>query len=518
MSLDHVKIKRALLSVTDKTGIVELAKSLAASGIELISTGGTAKTLIEAGLKVTPIEVITKNPEAFGGRMKSISFQVGSALLFRRGHDGDEAEAKALNIGPIDLVVCNLYDFEGTSTGKHSLDEKIEAIDIGGPTMIRAAAKNFSAVACLTDPNDYAELSASLKRDGGLSLAERTRLAVKAFQRIAAYDLAIASHLTQELSGPEGGKLRYGENPHQKASMIPIRNTSSTQALAQSTALQGKEISYNNWLDADAAFKCVSELNAKFEGYASVAIIKHGNPCGVATQRTGIEALQAAWNADAISAFGGILAFNFSVTQEQAEFFSDRFVEVILAPSFSEEAKQIFSKKKNLRLLTCPMKALNATEWTARSIHGGLLIQEEDRIREISLKSVTKREFPSGLRDLAKFGVIVSQYLKSNCIGLFQKLGSGFVSAASGVGQPNRLDCITRLVEPKAAEMKIATRDCVLVSDAFFPFADSIEACARLGIKTIVQPGGSVRDAEVIEMCDRHQIAMAFTGERHFRH
>lgn len=509
-----MKIKRALISVSDKTGVVELCRFLHSKEIELISTGGTAQVLQENRIPYTPIEQVTGNPEAFGGRMKTISFEVGSALLFRRDHLGDVEQALELKIKPIDLVICNLYPFEKVARENKPLADLIENIDIGGPTMIRAAAKNYAHVVCVTSPADYESVKAELEREGSISVDTRKSLALKAFTLIASYDLSIAIELSKQM----GKGLRYGENPHQRASLLALGNSSSARTLAQAKFWQGKELSYNNLLDADSAYKCCSELTYQNSEQAVCVIVKHGTPCGVAQHSSLFKALQLAWEADSISAFGGILCFNQEVTEEVAQFLKERFVEVVIAPKFSASALVILATKKNLRVLEIELKLKNATEWTARSINGGLLCQDEDQGVSEELKSVTLKPFPNELLLLANFGLIVTKYLKSNCIGVFAKKEDGLVILVSGVGQPNRLDCIRILIKERLREKPEDLTQAVLISDAFFPFRDSIEAANELGIRYIVQPGGSLKDKEVIDACNEFETAMLFTGQRHFRH
>ncbi len=532
MNQKALVIKRALVSVSDKTGIIDLCKFLHHQGVELISTGGTAKTLSENGIPHRPIETVTGNPEAFGGRMKTISFQVGSALLYRRDHEVDQQEAKKLKIEAIDLVICNLYPFEKTAKENRPLPELIENIDIGGPTMVRAAAKNYAHVACVTSPNDYRLIQNEIEKTGEISFLTREQLALKTFSVIAAYDLSIAVELTKRLathdsshasmSTSSGTALRYGENPHQKAAILKFNNTDTQTPLAQATFLQGKELSYNNLLDSDQAFKCASELNQLVESRKSkntvCVIVKHGVPCGVAEHADSLKALEIAWNADSISAFGSIICFNCEITAPMAAWLKERFVEVIIAPKYSAEALTLFSAKKNLRLLEVPLKKSSDTEWTIRSINGGILCQDEDQGISNEMRLVTKKEFPSELSPVMQFGLVVTKFLKSNCIGIFGIKENGFTVISSGVGQPNRLDCITLLAGVRAKAKNENLKDAVLVSDAFFPFKDSIEAAHEIGIQYIVQPGGSVRDNEVIQTCDEFGMAMSFTGKRHFRH
>jgi phosphoribosylaminoimidazolecarboxamide formyltransferase/IMP cyclohydrolase len=510
----NIKPKRALVSVSDKTNLIEFCKFLNDFEVEIISTGGTAKALKENGIPYTPIEEVTGNPEAFGGRMKTISFQIGSALLYRREVKEDLEQARSLGIKPIDLVVCNLYPFEKVARAKKPLPELIENIDIGGPTMVRAAAKNYASVACVTSSEQYPKIMAELTTSAAISGETRKQLAFAAFTMIASYDLSIAIELSHEMGTP----LRYGENPHQRATLLKIDNTDSAGTLASAKFLQGKELSYNNLLDSDQAFKCCSEIAALQPKSAVCVIVKHGTPCGVAAHLNAIEALKLAWEADSISAFGGILCFNQEVGSEIAQFLKERFIEVVIAPTFSNEALQILSTKKNVRVLETPLKDPHASEWTARSISGGMLCQDEDRGISDELSSVTRKKFPETLLPVARFGLAVTKYLKSNCIGIFGEKDGGQVVLSSGVGQPNRLDCITRLIKSRLAEKKESLENAVLVSDAFFPFSDSIEAAHDLGVHYIVQPGGSIKDQEVIVACDRYEMSMLMTGKRHFRH
>lgn len=514
--MNPVKIRRALLSVSDKTGIIELARSLQKHKIEIVSTGGTAQALTQAGISIIPIESITGNPEAFGGRMKTISFQVGSALLYQRNLPEDVRQASELGIQGIDLVVCNLYPFER--------DPTIENIDIGGPTMIRAAAKNAEHVVCLVSPDQYAGFIQELDlQQGATKLESRRQWALTAFQRIAAYDLTIAYRLSHQWGEGTSSHLRYGENPHQPAAFLPFQNSMGSdghfeRGWGAARVLQGKEISYNNWLDADSAWKCTSDLAALFPEQSVVTIVKHGNPCGVAVAPRELEALTYAWNADSVSAFGGVLAFSKPLTLEQAQFLSERFVEVVIAPGFSAEARQILNAKKNLRLIESALREPGGQEWTARTIWGGMLCQAEDQIAAPKLKLATRLQFNSKVEKLVPFAWTVTRYLKSNCIGLFTQVGDVQVTLASGTGQPNRLDCIRLLIQPRIQKLSWNPENTLLVSDAFFPFRDSIDAIREIGIHYVVQPGGSVRDAEVIQACDDAGIAMGFSGIRTFRH
>lgn len=524
----NVTPRYALLSVTDKAELIPLAQNLINFGVKIISTGGTAKALTAAGIPVINIEQITGNPEAFGGRMKSISFQVASGLLYRRGHPQDETEVNQLKIPGIDLVVCNLYNFE-EHVGKNAAEAVlVEEIDIGGPLMIRAAAKNYASVSVLTSPTQYQVFCDHFKQNNGTTVEFRRQLACEAFDSIARYDIAIAEELGNRFNTQRADKfvalnkvqdLRYGENPHQKATWYGWNNA-KTKGLGNCKILQGKELSYNNLLDADAAWKVMSDVQAVFNEGATAAVIKHGNPCGLAHGNEPLKTLTEAWKGDEVSAFGGIVAMGFEVTGEIASFFQERFVEILMAPKFSEEAKTIMAKKKNVRLLELPLRNLKSEEKTLRSFHGGVLFQDEDE----GLKNVdqcetkTQKKFSAGHQKLISFGVMACKHLKSNGIALVAEFNGVSALVGAGMGQPNRLDSLHLLAGHRAHQKEINFNDVVLVSDAFFPFADSIEAADKYGIKHIVQPGGSIRDDEVIKKADELGMAMIFTGERHFRH
>ena len=518
--------KRALISVSDKTGLDHIVPILVKNNVEIISTGGTADYLQKMGVKIIPIQEVTGNPEAFGGRMKSISFQVSSGLLFRRDHEQDLKEAKELNIKEIDLVICNLYPFKEVSKKAHvTREDLIENIDIGGPNMIRGAAKNMKWVTVLTDPSDYERLGALLE-DGGTELKDRSEFALKAFSLTAQYDLAISLKLAEEFEAEmpnafshEVKPLRYGENPHQKAKLFVLNNRRDGEvSLAEAPVLQGKEISYNNYLDADQAYKCVSELHQEFPLAQNCVIVKHGIPCGVSSSMNQMKSLETAWNCDSISAFGGIIAFSKDVSVEAAEWLNQYFIEVVIAPGFSKAALESFAKKKNVRLVQVPMKKAHAQEWTMRSINGGILWQEEDEKLNLDFTRPTKKTFGEDRTDLMNFGLVVTKYLKSNCLLLADEREGAMTILASGVGQPNRLECLTLLAGPRMKAKGIEVKDAILFSDAFFPFKDSIEEAHKWGIKNIVQPGGSIKDPEVVEACNEFGIAMVMTGERHFRH
>lgn len=519
-------IKTALLSCTDKTGLRELAELLVKHNVHLISTGGTGAMLRTWGIPYQDISSYTGHPEAFQGRMKTISFACASALLFRRNDPADTLEAAQLGIKPIDLVVCNLYAFEKAAAAAAEEGTLVENIDIGGPLMVRAAAKNFQSVTILSDVSQYAGFMSEF-RAGTTTLAYRKQLALEAFERIAAYDVAIAEELAARFS-PEarpvkflkltgGKKLRYGENPHQTAQVYEWDNA-GTHSLAATSSLQGKELSYNNMLDADAAWKAVGDLTSLFQGEGvACAVVKHGNPCGLVHAGDAWTALNRAWEGDSVSAFGGIIALTSEMGIEEARFFQDKFVEIILAPKFSDEARSFLATKKNLRLLELPVRPMQLKERTARSFLGGVLLQQEDEALNTEVRTVTKAPF-RGSATLVPFGVLAAKHLKSNAIALVREHEGVHELVGAGMGQPNRLDSLMKLALPRLNAKDIAASDVVLVSDAFFPFPDTIQVAAEAGVRWIVQPGGSIKDSDVIAEADKHGMSMVFTGERHFRH
>ncbi|MBI1216681.1 MAG: bifunctional phosphoribosylaminoimidazolecarboxamide formyltransferase/IMP cyclohydrolase [Alphaproteobacteria bacterium] len=522
-----VKVARALVSVSDKSGLNELAEKLQSLGVEIISSGGTGKYLQECGIAYTPIEKVTGNPECFGGRMKTLSFQVSSALLFRRGHEQDEAQAKELGIAPIDLVVCNLYPFEAVARKSGDWAEIVENIDIGGPTMIRAAAKNYAAVGVVTDPSQYGAVIRDLNETGGhLRAALRESLCLDAFRHTACYDGLIAARMEDEwkaerrsivIAGDGGKELRYGENPHQKSWVCadPFH-----PGLAGAEPLQGKALSYNNLLDADAAWRSCGDVAAlgQADFPAAVSVIKHLSPCGLALAKTPLEALKLAWAGDPVSSFGGILCFNAEVDTDVAAWLEDKFVEVIVAPGYSAAAQEIFSGKKNLRLIALPTYTGQDKAMMVRSISGGWVVQQEDEGADAEFNAVTGTGFPPEKSGLARFGVMACKHLKSNAIGLFKAEDKGYSMVGAGMGNPNRLVSMKQAVEKAHENGHADLSDVVLVSDAFFPFPDNIVIAAGAGIRYIVQPGGSIKDKDVISACNDADIAMSFTGRRHFRH
>ncbi len=518
-----MRIQKALLSVSDKTGLLDIAAALHKLQVELIASGGTAKTLTEAGYPVTPVEKLSGKGEAFQGRMKTISFEIASALLFRRDDPADIKTASELDIAPIDLVVVNLYPFHETLKKQAGFSECIENIDIGGPTLLRAAAKNHSSVTVLCDPRQYIEFLQELENHQGATSSEfRKKCATDVFAMTAFYDMTIAGFLQQQ--GSQG--LRYGENPQQKATVLA---DPFSQGLAHYKSLQGKEMSYNNYLDADFALQSLKDLiqwqGVWQDGYAhpTAVVVKHNTPCGLAISETSLRALEMAWKGDEKSSFGGILALSFPVTLEIAQFLSEKFIEVVLAPSFSMEAQNMF--KKNVRLVQVDLASQRAaqslleTAQQIRSIDGGVLLQDKDSFAFEKMQTVTDKKFSHEKEKLAAFAMLCVKNLKSNAIALCRQQGSDLDMVTLGSGQTNRIDCIEKLIIPRLADKDIHdVSEMVLASDAFFPFADSVEVAAKVGVKYVVQPGGSVKDSEVIAEANRRGLAMMFTGRRHFLH
>lgn len=529
--MNQVKIARALLSVSDKTGLAELGHALARHGVELVSTGGTATALRDAGLEVRDVSDLTGFPEMMDGRVKTLHPNVHGGLLAVRDNPEHAAAMDAHGIATIDLVVVNLYPFAQTVAKGAGRDEIIENIDIGGPSMIRSAAKNHAYVACLTDPADYAELVAALDKGGGMtSLDLRKRLAAKAFAATAAYDSMISSWFSfadQQRMFPDmlpvimnrADELRYGENPHQKAALYLPAGPQS-RGIAQAEQVQGKALSYNNYNDADAALELVSEF--RDQGPACV-IVKHANPCGAAMGDSILEAYEAAFACDSVSAFGGIIAVNQPLTRAAAEAMTRIFTEVVIAPDADEEARAIFAKKKNLRLLltgALPDPARNGL--MLKSIAGGYLVQSRDngRIGPDDLKIVTRRAPTDRERADCLFAWTVAKHVKSNAI-VYAKDG---VTAGIGAGQMNRLESAriagwkAKDAAEKAGWPEPRTIGSSVASDAFFPFSDGLLAAVEAGATAVIQPGGSIRDDEVIAAADAAGLAMMFTGMRHFRH
>ncbi|HEV7690369.1 MAG TPA: bifunctional phosphoribosylaminoimidazolecarboxamide formyltransferase/IMP cyclohydrolase [Hyphomonadaceae bacterium] len=526
---DRIAVKRALISVSDKTGLIERAKKLAAAGVDLVSTGGTSKALKDAGLKVRDVSDLTGFPEMMDGRVKTLHPKVHGGLLFRRDLAEHRNAAEQHGIEPIDLIWINLYPFEATVQAGKPFDDCIENIDIGGPAMLRAASKNADFVTVCTDG---ADVDAALEEigQGGVSLKLRRRLAAKTYARTAAYDAAISEWYWREL-GEEAGEwrafgghlkqtLRYGENMHQKAAVYAGPEKRAGVLTAQQ--MQGKELSYNNINDTDAAYELVAEFDPKVS--AAVAIIKHANPCGVATARTVVEAYRAAFACDSVSAFGGIIAVNQPLDGPTAEAMTEILTEVVIAPGADEAALAVFARKKNLRLLlTDGLPDPLARGVFAKTVAGGLLVQDRDngRITAAELKVVTKRKpSPQEIADML-FAFTICKHVKSNAI-IYAKNGA---TVGIGAGQMSRVDS-ARIARRKAEDAAAAlggkaepmTIGSVCASDAFFPFADGLMQAAQAGATAVIQPGGSVRDNEVIEAADKADLAMVFTGMRHFRH
>ena len=523
-------IARALLSVSDKTGLIDLAQALSRHGVELVSTGGTATALRAAGLPVQDVSDLTGFPEMMDGRVKTLHPKVHGGLLAVRDDPAHVAAMLAHGIRPIDMVVVNLYPFAATVARGAERAEVIENIDIGGPSMVRSAAKNHASVAVVTDPADYPAIIAELDASGTTSLDTRRRLAAKAFAATAEYDAMIASWFAfadqgeafpERLSVPfrRGQSLRYGENPHQSAALyLPAFSANGT--LADHRQLQGKELSYNNLNDADAALELVSEFR---DGPPTVVIVKHANPCGVASADTLVAAYEAALACDSVSAFGGIIAVNRALDRETAEAISGIFTEVVAAPDADEDAIAVFARKKNLRLiLTGPLPDPARPGVTLKTIAGGALIQHRDggRLTDDMLKVVTKRQPTAQELVDAKFAWTVAKHVKSNAI-VYAKGGS---TAGIGAGQMNRLESAriaawkAKDAAEKAGWAEPRTIGSAVASDAFFPFADGLMAAVEAGATAVIQPGGSIRDEEVIAAADAAGLAMMFTGMRHFRH
>jgi len=528
--MEHRTIKRALLSVSDKTGLAEFAEALAGYGVEIVSTGGTAKLLRDAGIKVIDVSDVTAVPEMMDGRVKTLHPKIHGGLLAVRGDEAHERALEEHAIPPIDLVMVNLYPFEQTVASGADVATCIEAIDIGGPALIRAGAKNHASVTVITEPSDYARvLDEMTTHDGATTLALRKSLAGRAFARTAAYDAAIANWFAtveneqnperRVLAGQLVEALRYGENPHQWASFY--RTDGKRSGVATAKQLQGKELSYNNLNDTDAAYELVAEFDA--EQSAAVAIIKHANPCGVALGRTLAEAYAKALACDPVSAFGGIVALNRPLDAGAAREIVKIFTEVIIAPDASAEAKAILAEKKNLRLLLAGgLPDPKAEGVVFHSLAGGFLVQGRDNavVAQPELKIVTKRK-PTAeeFADLI-FAFTVAKHVKSNAI-VYAKDAA---TVGIGAGQMSRVDA-ARMAAWKAEDAAKGrglatspTQGSVAASDAFFPFPDGLQVVADAGATAVIQPGGAMRDADVIAAADRAGLAMVFTGMRHFRH
>ena len=523
-------ITRALLSVSDKSGLIDFARALASRGVALVSTGGTSKAIAEAGLKVQDVSELTGFPEMMDGRVKTLHPRVHGGLLAIRGDAAHEAAMAEHGIGPIDLLVVNLYPFEAALARKAGFDDMVENIDVGGPAMIRGASKNHAFVTVVVEPADYAAVLAEMDANAGATTpALRRRLAAKAFSRTAAYDAAIGTWLSGEagedtpafraFAGALAQPLRYGENPHQRAAFY--RTAEQRPGVATATQLQGKELSYNNLNDTDAAYELAGEFDSART--AACVIVKHANPCGVAEGASLEEAYERALACDPVSAFGGIVALNRTLDAASAGKIVEIFTEVIIAPEADDEARAIVAAKKNLRLLVAgALPDPRAKGLFAKTVAGGLLVQSRDDavVDDLDLKVVTRRA-PSEaeLADL-RFAFRVAKHVKSNAI----VYARGGATVGIGAGQMSRVDS-ARIAARKAVDAAAATglaepltRGSVVASDAFFPFADGLDAAIEAGATAVIQPGGSMRDQEVIARADEAGLAMVFTGARHFRH
>jgi len=533
------EIKRALLSVSDKTGLAEFAKTLADYGVELISTGGTAKFLRENGLEVIDVATVTGFPEMMDGRVKTLHPKIHGAFLALRDNPEHIASMKEHEIEPIDLVVINLYPFEQTIAKEGvSLSEAVENIDIGGPAMIRSASKNWRDIAVVTDPKNYSEIADELAANSGsLSLETRQQLATLAYTRTANYDLAISRYLTHssvplaaavgltsktdnstKAEFPAGVSinlakvtdLRYGENPHQKAALY---RTGESGGIADAEQLHGKEMSFNNYVDAEAAWNLVQDFDD-----LAVAIIKHTNPSGVGVATTNEEAYRRALSTDPVSAFGGIVAFNRKVDATVAASVNEVFTEVVIAPEFDAAALEVFKTKKNLRVLQCRSPHASSGETLSleyKQISGGMLIQEKDtyKITQNDLKIVSEKQPSEDEMKAMLLAWQVCKHVKSNAI----VIANENQTIGVGSGQMNRVDSV-RIAAMRAERFNLPVKGSVLASDAFFPFRDNVDEAAKLGVSAIIQPGGSMRDEESIQAANEHNISMVFTGFRHFKH
>lgn len=529
--MSAASIKTTLLSVHDKTGIVEFAQGLRNLNINLMSTGGTAKLLTSHGVTVREISDYTGFPEILNGRVKTLHPKVHAGLLFRRDREDDQKVIQTLGIQAIDMVVVNLYPFEKAVSESSDLSNAIENIDIGGPSMIRAAAKNYNSVAVVTDPADYHRVLTELKSNS-CQLTEHTRLELmlKAFERTATYDAAITSYFTQvavkkgvrsEWPGPERlvlgfekvRDLRYGENPHQRAAVY--KDSSSKNCIATARLAAGeKELSYTNILDADAAFRLIGEFRDTEQ--CITIVIKHTNPCGVGIGKTLLQSCQRALQTDPVSAYGGIYAFNRRVDSETAKFLNDKFVELVLAPGYEIDALAILSAKKNRRILDLTdLMVAGSDRKSYRRIYGGILYQERDEllIDASKLRVVTKRPPTPDENDALMFAWKIAKHVKSNAIVLCSK----DLLTGVGAGQMSRVDSC-KIALMKASEARLGTKGVVMASDAFLPFRDSVDLMGKAGITGIIQTGGSIRDSEVIQAADEFGMTMVFTGVRHFAH
>ncbi len=521
-------IKRALLSVSDKTGLIDFARALSGQGVELLSTGGTAKAIRDAGLPVKDVSEFTGFPEMLDGRVKTLHPKVHAGILAVRDNPAHVETMNAHDLGYIDLVCVNLYPFVQTVSKPHTLDEAIENIDIGGPAMVRSSAKNYRHVAIVTDPADYTALVEEMQANaGGLTDATRFDLAKKAFTHTAQYDGHISNYLTAlnaagskeqfgenlTLQFSRAQTCRYGENPHQNGAFY-VEANAPAGTIATARQIQGKELSYNNIADTDAALECVKTFDAGVDTKPACVIVKHANPCGVAYGENLLDAYNRAYQTDPESAFGGIIAFNGRLDGETAQAIVDRqFVEVIIAPEVSPEASAAVAAKKNVRLLECGAWTGSVAQMDLKRVAGGLLVQDADILLHGDLKVVTQRSpTPKEMEDLL-FAWRIAKFVKSNAIVYCKDR----MTIGVGAGQMSRVNS-ARIAAIKAEQAGLAVPGSVMASDAFFPFRDGLDNAAAAGITAVIQPGGSMRDEEVIAAADAHGIAMVFTGVRHFRH
>lgn len=515
---------RAILSVYDKTGLVPFAQGLVALGWELVSTGNTERALTDAGVPVVGIAAVTGFPEILGGRVKTLHPAVHGGVLARRDNTGDMTTLREHGIGPIDMVVSNLYPFVRTVADPSvEVVEALEKIDIGGPTLVRAAAKNYPSVLIVTEPDDYARVL-DLLRASTVSVTERRALAAKAFAHVAAYDTTIAAYLRGNDGAPAAPfpaefsvagalhqPMRYGENPHQSAALYRAYEPSrAPRGLLGATQLAGKELSYNNILDADGAWAAASDFLGW--GRPACVIVKHNIPCGIAVADDAEQAFRRAYASDPLSAFGGVIALTVPATAAVAEAIAELFVEVVLAPSFDEEARVAFTRRKNVRLLAMGTPSAAGHDWEVRSVQGGFLLQTLDTVIDdpATWRVVSQRQPTAAELDQLRFAWRAARHVKSNSI----VLAKDFATVGIGGGQPSRIDA-ARIAIAKA---DAAASGSAMASDAFFPFADTVEACVAAGVTAIAHPGGSVRDAESIAAADATNVAMVVTGRRHFRH
>tara|TARA_B100001971_G_C18268046_1_gene596631 strand:+ start:67787 stop:69322 length:1536 start_codon:yes stop_codon:yes gene_type:complete len=508
------KIRRALISTTDKSHLESILPLLVKHQVEIISTGGTEKYIRDLGFETITLKDFTGKPELFNGRVKTLEHSIYSGILFDRTNNDHLREVKENNIQEIDLVICNLYPFEEVAKKSNDIHELIENIDIGGPCMLRAAAKNYKSVCVLSHPNCYSEFTEQFEKEGTTDINFRLKMSKQVFFKLAKYNESIAFKLDQVSEEKENyTELRYGENSHQKAWL-----ESQGFGLSQIKQYQGKELSYNNFLDMDAAYWSCFEADKATEGKFFVAsIVKHNNPCGLALNKNPELALANAWAGDPKSAFGSIICFNQTMTANMAYFFEDKFVEVIMAPDFEMGALEKLSKKKNLRVIKVDTPTYE-TYLEKKTIWGANLIQEHDGHIDHEFQLVTNSKFDNDFQEMLSLGSVMAKALKSNAICFLAKKDQGYWLAGAGMGQPNRIDSMELLAAKRALENGAEIENCLMISDAFFPFRDTIDSAAKIGVRSILQPGGSIKDQEVIEACNEHGISMAFTNYRHFKH